>query len=158
MQTASIQELKHALQKTGNRQIMEMCLQLARFKKDNKEYLSYLLFGLEAPDEYMLSVKTEMEEAFRNIRKEQVYLAKKTIRKVLRIANKHIRYIGTKEAGIEILTHFCLLLKNSGFDLKRSAVMLNLYNSQLKKIDSLLAGVHEDLQYDYQKQREQCSL
>jgi len=33
-------------------------------------------------------------------------------------------------------------------------VISNLYNSQLKKIDTLLKTLHEDLQYDYSKVRD----
>jgi hypothetical protein len=34
---------------------------------------------------------------------------------------------------------------------KEHKVMVNLYQSQLKKIEKLIATLHEDLQYDYRQ-------
>ena len=49
MKTASIQELKQELQATSQTKLLDLCLRLAKFKKENKELLTYLLF--EAHDE-----------------------------------------------------------------------------------------------------------
>ncbi len=57
MKAASIQELKQELQHTSLKEITELCLRLARFKKENKELLTYLLF--EASDAESLYRKCE---------------------------------------------------------------------------------------------------
>jgi hypothetical protein len=62
MKAASINEIKQELQSLPPSRLNELCLRLARFKKDNKELLTYLLF--EAADEtaYIESVKKEIDQ------------------------------------------------------------------------------------------------
>jgi len=44
MKAASSKEIKSALIEQSPTQLTELCLRLARFKKENKELLTYLLF------------------------------------------------------------------------------------------------------------------
>ena len=44
MKAATIIELKQELNNTSPAIVSELCLRLARFKKENKELLTYLLF------------------------------------------------------------------------------------------------------------------
>ena len=44
MKAATVAQLKKELQFKSQEEIMELCLRLARFKKENKELLTYLLF------------------------------------------------------------------------------------------------------------------
>ena len=44
MKAASIAELKKELVRREPGELLDACLSLARFKKDNKELLTYLLF------------------------------------------------------------------------------------------------------------------
>ena len=81
-----------------------------------------------------------------------LYLAKKSIRKILRTINKYIRYSGSKETEVELRIHYCRTLVDSGIPFRKSQVLLNLYNNQLKKIETAVASLHEDLQYDYRKE------
>ncbi|RYY41148.1 MAG: hypothetical protein EOO08_03315 [Chitinophagaceae bacterium] len=157
MTAASIAEIKSVLKNQEPRELAELVLRLARYKKDNKELLSFLLFHEGDLAGYLREVKEEMDEGFADMNKSSVYLAKKTIRKVLRIANKHIRYTGSKEAEIELLLHFCLSLKGSKLPLNKSPVMLNLYNNQAKKIKAAIESLHEDLQYEYARELERLS-
>jgi len=149
MKAASVHELKDELQQLPTKQLVELCLRLSRFKKENKELLTYLLFEAHDLPGYITLVKQQMDEAFEALNASQIFLAKKTIRKALRIANKHIRFTGSKQAEVELLIHFCTLLKDCGISLQKSPVMLNLYNQQLKKINKALEAMHEDEQYDY---------
>jgi hypothetical protein len=154
MTPASIPDIKSALRNYEEKELAELVLRLARYKKDNKELLSFLIFHSDDLPGYLKEVKEEMDEGFADMNKSSVYLAKKTIRKVLRITNKHIRYTGSKEAEIELLLHFCLSLKGSKLPLNKSTVLMNLYNSQIKKIRAAIAGLHEDLQYEYARELE----
>ena len=43
-------------------------------------------------------------------------------------------------------------MKDSGIRYETSTVLMNLYQSQLKKINAAIAGFHEDEQYDYLKE------
>ena len=151
MKSATIQEIKQELSAAKPARLVELCLRLARFKKENKELLTYLLF--EANDEhgYINSIKQEIDELFAGINLSHLYFAKKTLRKIARIINKYCRYSGSKTTEVELRLYFCTQLKESGIPIKRNPVIHNLYLSQLKKIKSVLASLHEDLQYDYRR-------
>lgn len=114
MKAAAIAEIKTALQNLPASKLATLCLQLAKYKKDNKELLSYLLFEDNNLAGYIASVKIEIDELFLDINKTNLYFAKKTIRKILRITNKHVRYTGSKQAEAELLIYFCRQLKASG--------------------------------------------
>jgi hypothetical protein len=152
MKAASISEIKSALKQMPQEEIVDICLRLSRFKKENKELLSFLLFEQDQLQVYLVAVKEEMDIQFADMNKTNVYLAKKTIRKVLRTANKHIRYIQLPEAEVELLLHFCTGMKAFRSALQKSQSMTNLYQNQLKKIRTALNTLHEDLQHDYQAQ------
>ena len=149
MKAATIHEIKQELSAVNPAELIELCLRLARFKKENKELLTYLLF--EAHDEpgYINSIKKETDELFETINLSHLYFAKKTFRKIIRIINKYCRYSGNKQTEIELRIYFCQKLKASGIPFQRNKVINNLFESQLKKINSVLAILHEDLQYDY---------
>lgn len=151
MKAASLSEIKQALKERDVPELMDLCLRLARFKKENKELLTYLLFEGQDEANYIRQVKEEMDEGFSEVNTNQVYFAKKTIRKILRGANKHIRYTQSKTAEIEILLHFCTNFRGLRLNLKKSPQLANLYAGQIKKIRAALTTLHEDLQYDYSR-------
>jgi hypothetical protein len=151
MKTATIQEIKQELQAIPHNELVELLLKLARSKKENKELLTFLLFESNDITGYIDGVKKEMEAAFLDINISHVYFAKKTIRKVLRITNKYIRFSGSKQAEAELLIHFCALVKESGIKIDKNPALKNLYQNQLKKIEKAMDSLHEDMQYDLQK-------
>ena len=149
MKSASLSEIKKELKILTPDQVLELCMRLAKYKKDNKELLNYLLFEAQDENSYINSIKAEMDEEIENLNKSNLYLSKKTIRKVLRTANKYIKYSGSKQTEVEILIHFCKTLKQTGIPIRRYTVLQNLYESQLKKIQKALSSLHEDVQGDY---------
>lgn len=157
MKAASVNEIKQEISALPPKAVAELCLRLARFKKENKELLTYLLF--EANDErgFVGSVKQEIDDAFTEINTSQLYFAKKSLRKIVRIINKYCRYSNEKETELQLRLHFCLSLKGSGIPIKRNAVINNLYLGQLKKIRILIATLHEDLQYEYNREWERLN-
>ena len=152
MKAATISDLKQELSSIAPAELAGICLRLAKFKKENKELLTYLLF--EAADEqaYISNVKNEIAFQFTEVNKSNLYFAKKTIRKILRITNKFIRYSGSKETEVELLLYFCTVLKASGIPIQNNSALTNLYQNQLKKISKTIATLQEDLQYDYNKE------
>ena len=152
MKAATLSELKAELHTIPPSQLMELCLHLAKYKKENKELLSYLLFDAGDEQGYIKSVKDEIDEQLLNLNKSSLYLAKKTLRKILRTTNKHIRYSGLKRTEVDLLIYFCRKLKNSGVPIYKSVVLSNLYQRQIQKIKKALATLHEDLQYDYEEE------
>lgn len=158
MKPARVNEIKEKLKETDKKDLIEICQRLARFKKENKELLTYLLFEEDDLPNYIMNVKEEIDEGFLQINVSNVYFAKKTIRKVLRIANKHIRYTNSKTAETEILLHYLTNFKGLNLNWQKSTALLNLYKSQLKKIESAIATMHEDLQYDYRRELQRLQL
>ena len=158
MKAATVNEIKQQLKETKPTELIELCLRLARFKKENKELLTYLLFEADDLQTYIANVKKEIDEGFTEINISSLYFAKKTIRKILRIANKYIRYTGSKEAEVEILLHYLTNLKGLKIAWHKSTALGNLYQAQLKKIKAGIATMHEDLQHDYKRSFERLSL
>ncbi|MGZ3848444.1 MAG: hypothetical protein ACXVKI_04915 [Flavisolibacter sp.] len=149
MKAASSNEIRQELRNQSQAQLVELCLRLARFKKENKELLTYLLFEAGDRENYVSEVKKEVEEGFAEINTSSVYYAKKSLRKILRATNKYIRYTGDKITETELLLHYCDQLKASGIPFRKSTALNNLYQSQIKKIQAAIATLHEDLQHDY---------
>ena len=77
MKPASVNEIKQKLKETDKKELIEICQRLARFKKENKELLTYLLFEEDDLPNYIKNVKEEIDEGFSQINISNVYFAKK---------------------------------------------------------------------------------
>ena len=149
MKPASVKELKDELNFRSKDELLEFCLRLAKFKKENKELLTYVLFDSSDEDEYIEKVKQEIESHFETINHRNYYLIKKSVRKILKEVKKYIRYSGKKETEVELLLCFCFQLKDLRPDYKGNPVLENTFNRQVTLIEKRLSELHEDLQYDY---------
>jgi hypothetical protein len=149
MKASTISTLKKELLTLPASDVINICMKLAKYKKDNKELLSYLLFDANNEPEYLNSVKAEIVVQFAEINRSQLYFAKKSIRKILKSTTKYIRYSGHKQTEVELLICFCTLLKESGIPIKSSNSLSNLYTNQIRKIQLAINMLHEDLRYDY---------
>ncbi len=149
MKATSLSEIKKELKEVSPVELVDLCLRLARHKKENKELITYLLFEAHNQEQYIKNVKEEIDNAFSQINISNLYLAKKSLRKILRTSNKFIRFAASKATEVEILLHYCTNFKGLKKIWSKSTALTNLYNSQLKKIESSVAAMHEDLQHDY---------
>ena len=152
MKAASLKEIKTEIYSLHPKRIQELCLHLVRFRKENKELLSYLLFDSQDEKGYLNEVKSEMDDLFKEVNKGNSYLAKKTVRKILGITNKYIKYTGSRQAEVELLIHFCKKLRKSGIPMPVNTALGNLYLRQIQKMNKALATLHEDLQFDYSEE------
>ena len=148
MINASLSEIKKELQQLDAPALQSLCLRLAKYKKENKELLAYLL--MEAHDEagYINTVKKEIDSLFNAIPDRNLYIIKKMIRKVLRITNKHIRYSGLQQTELELRIYFCEKMKALA-PLTPGTALFNLYQQQLKKCMAVFTKLPEDFQADY---------
>jgi hypothetical protein len=158
METASVSIIKKELKTLPPDVLQELVVRLAKYKKENKELLSYLLFENQNEQAYIRSVKEEMDEQFTRLNRISLYLAKKTLRKVLRTMNKYIRFSGSKETEIELRLYFCEKMRAMGYRLKNNRVLFNMYQRQVQLIRTAHSKLHEDLQYDYEEAVEKLSL
>lgn len=154
MKAATIHELKLELQNIPAPQLTELCIRLAKFKKENKELLTYLLFESFDEQAYIENIKAEMLQQFEEINTSGVYFIKKSLRKIVRILHKYIRYAASAETEVKLLLFFCTTLKRSGIPVEKNPVIKNMYYAQLKKATKVIAAMHEDLQYEYIKEME----
>jgi len=152
MKAATLNEIKQELTNLPSTRVLELCLRLGRFKKENKELLTYLLFEAHNIPEFIENSIIEIETQFETINTSSVYFVKKSLRKILRLINKYSRYSGSANVEIELLIYFCTKINELKSSFKTNPVIFNIYQFQLKKINKVLATMHEDLQYDYQKQ------
>lgn len=152
MKAASVQELKQELKQLPPGQLVELCLRLSRFKKENKELLTYLLFEAHQEADFIKGIKEEIDDNFSEINRSHLYFAKKSLRKIVRIINKYCRYSNVTETELELRLYFCTTLKNSGIPINQNPVIKNLYNTQIKKSEQLIESLHEDLQYEFRRE------
>ncbi len=158
MKAATINELKLELTTIPAEELAALCIRLAKFKKENKELLTYLLFESFDEHAYMENIKTEMQQQFEEINTSSLYFVKKSLRKILRTLSKYIRYTGSAEAEVKLILFFCTTLKSSGIPIEKNPVIKNMFNNQLKKISKAIATMHEDLQFEYAKELEQLDI
>jgi len=158
MKAASSKEIKTALIEQSPTQLIELCLRLARFKKENKELLTYLLFEEQDEEEYIISSKKIIDEGFETLNIQSGYIAKKNLRKIIRITNKFIKYSGIDTTEITLLIYVCRCILESGLKLNNSVALKNIYLSLIKKIKTRITGMHEDLQYDFNKEIEELEV
>ena len=155
MHTYSISDIKKELKELSKEELINKCMALAKYKKDNKEFLNYLIYEAHDPETFVIGIKSEVDEHFRTITQPNLYLVKKSLRKILRIINKYAKYMGSKEKEAELVIYFLTKLKNSGIPYHKNKVIVNLYNAQLKRLNTVISALHEDLQYDLKKEMEE---
>ena len=148
MTTASLSELRRAILNVPSGELPELCIKLARFKKENKELLSYLLFEADDEPEYIRKVKAEIDDHFRELNRSTPYMAKKGIRKILAFTNQRIRYSGQKRTEVELLIHYCKKFKKE-VPYRHNITIKNIYLRQILKIKKTVGTLHEDLQFDF---------
>jgi len=148
--SASIQEIKKELEERSLKEVIGYCLTLAKYKKDSKEFLSYLLFESGDTSIFSTKVRNDIDEHFSLLKVEKnLYFTKKSLRKILRIIMRYSRYSANNAMTAEWLIYFCTKLIDSGIPFRDSPVLVKMYQNQIKKIKSLVEDMHEDLQQDY---------
>jgi hypothetical protein len=149
MKAVTVKDLNVELLLRTPKELREICLRLSRFKKENKELLTYLLFESADEELYIENVKKGIDEQFDQINKKSPYFIKKSLRKILTNTKKFIRYSQNRKTEVDLLIYFCHKLKAMSPSMKRNGALVNLYNRQVDTIIKKVSSLHEDLQYDY---------
>ncbi|MEN8885272.1 MAG: hypothetical protein ABF246_02690 [Winogradskyella sp.] len=149
MKIESIVTIKKELKHLSQAELLELCLRLGKFKKENKALLTYLLFESHDEDGYIASVKSSLDELFEGINADSYFYMKKTIRKILRHIRIYSRYSLQKTTEIELLLYFCERLNELKPSIHKNITLSNLYERQILSINKKVSLLHEDLQYDY---------
>lgn len=154
MKAVSVVNIKKELQHLSAEELTELCLRLSKFKKENKELLTYLLFESHDETGYIESVQKDMNEQFELINTNSYFYIKKSVRRILRNLKKFARYSQKKETEVELLIYFCQTLKDFKPSIKHNVTLTNIYERQIILIKKIVSTLHEDLQYDYQSMLE----
>jgi hypothetical protein len=157
MKAVTVKEIKEELVLRTPKEVRELCLRLSRFKKENKELLTYLLFEASDEEEYIRSVKSAIDEQFEEVNRKSYYLFKKSVTKILRNTRKFIRYSQNKKTEVELLIYFCLKLKKISPSLHKNAGLHNLFVRQIDTIVKKISLLHEDLQFDYKNELDELT-
>ena len=152
MKAAALSDIKNELIKLPPKRLVELCLRLARFKKENKELLAFLLFDAEDEQSYVESIKMEIDQAVEELNTTNWYFLKKGLRKILRSITKYSKFTNLKESEVEMLLHFVKKMYLMGIVHNRNKAINNLYETQVVKTTKLIDLLHEDLQFDYKIQ------
>ena len=86
--------------------IVDVCLRLIKYKKENKELLTYLLFEAQDEASYIKGIKEDIDEQFKELNTSNLYVTKKGLQKIVRTTSKYIKYSGIRQTEIELLLYF----------------------------------------------------
>ncbi len=151
MDSPKLAELKKELNFHDAHELKDLCLRIAKYKTENKELLHYLLFYQDKKDDYITLIKDLIKEEFDDLHP-SIYYVSKQLRKLIRIMNKHIRYMADKSAEVEVALSFSSeFIKHPIIKSNFKALDLLLFR-QLKRINKIIPKLQEDLAFDYQQQ------
>ena len=151
MKPEKLVNIKKELSGRSVQELTDVCLRLAKYKKENKELLNYLLFDSNDPLQYAEQVKEFLQEDFQTLQK-HYYYSTKSLRKILRLLNRHARYTASKEVEIELLLGFCSNFLTYADTRSSHKPLQAIFIRQLDKIQSIIPRLHEDLAFDYQQE------
>lgn len=149
MKASSISQIKKELKYASKEELIEIVLRIGKYKVENKELLSYLLFDSSDEQGYIDKIKVYMDFQFEIVNRENYYFIKKSVRKILRVTKRFIKYSKNIETETTLLIHFCKNLEEMDPSYKYNQVLLNVYFRQLNLIEKNLEKMHEDLSYDF---------
>lgn len=152
MKASSISQIKKELQYSTKEELIEIVLRIGKYKVENKELLSYLLFDSSDEEGYIEKIKMYMDFQFEIINRENYYYIKKSVRKILRTTKRFIKYTKNIETETTLLIHFCRNLEEMDPSYKYNQVLTNMYQRQLGLIEKNLDKMHEDLSYDFRRE------
>jgi hypothetical protein len=148
MKLYGLADIKKELQFHDKAYLIDLCLRLGRYKKENKELLAYLLFDADNERSFIESVIAENGFMFSQLPSNNYQMAK-SMRKILRLLNKYVKFMGSKEAEIEFLINFCRNYIQYADKRGSYKPMRLIFTRQLEKVAKAIEKLHEDLQFDY---------
>ena len=149
MKPAGIKAIKEELKTRSREELTELCLNLSKFKKENKELLTYLLFESDDENYFIQGIKEEIKTQFEEVNRKSYYYVKKSIRKILRNTKKTIRYSKKKQTEVELILFFCKMLGEFSPSIKKSIPLTNIFEREILRVQKIIVSLDPDLQYDY---------
>lgn len=154
MDTASIKQLKDTLSTLGREELTGLLLRMVKFKKENKELLTFLLFEAGDLDAYVYEISLEIKDEFENYRLKTAYYKRKGCRRILRMLKKYIKYAADKEVEVRLLLAYVSMVAESKTFIN-DRVIQKIAFRQLLLAEKSIVKLHEDLQYEYKLELEE---
>lgn len=152
MKIASLAEIKKELSHLSEIELKNLIIDLSKFSTENKSFLFFKLYGRDNPGLYVEMVQEDLEMEFVKANTRHYHFAKKSIQSIRRKLNKYLKLSKDKKDQIELVLFFCEKMRLYGFMEFNHPVINNLYALQISKVEKMISGLHEDLQYDYEFQ------
>lgn len=149
MKPAGVKTIKEELKSRSREELTELCLNLSKFKKENKELLTYLLFEASDENYFIQGIKEEITTQFNDVNRKSYYFVKKSIRKILRNTKKNIRYSKKKQTEVELILFFCKMLRGFTPSITKSIPLTNILEREIQRVKKIILSLDPDLQYDY---------
>lgn len=147
--SASIADIRKHLHNQDHATLIKICLRLAKYKKENKELIHFILFESGDTSAFIQQVKDETDTFFREMNASNVYFIKKTLRKIVRYIARSNRFLEEKQDQAQVLIHFCNCIITYQIPIHKSKQLRNIYESHRKKLTEIINKLHPDLQYDF---------
>ena len=154
MDTASIKQLKDTLSTLGREELIGLLFRMVKFKKENKELLTFLLFEADDLDAYVHEITLLIKDEFENYRLKTAYYKRKGCRRVLRMLKKYIKYATDKEVEVRLLLAYVSMVAESKSFIN-DRVIQKIALRQLLLAEKSIVKLHEDLQYEYKLELEE---
>lgn len=151
MQAARLPDLKKELKQLSDTQLLDVCIRLTKYKKENKELLTYLLFESHNEELYISRLKEEIDDMLEDMVVRSIRDSRKGIRKILKFIDRWVKFSLKKPTEVEIRLHFCKQIQKKKFPIRQNFYWSYVYRTQLNKIERIVPKLHEDLQFDYQE-------
>jgi len=153
MEKTSLSEIRKELSFIPREELVAICLRMARFKKENKEHLAYLLFQKDEA-EFIAEINEEITDTLADIHWMNTLQAKKALQKTLRNISKNKKFSLSKIYEMEAMLHFIRTMMEKEIPHSSSAYLHQFYSKQVVKLPKILGSLNEEIQTDYRDEVE----
>ncbi|RYZ88964.1 MAG: hypothetical protein EOP04_08105 [Proteobacteria bacterium] len=92
------------------------------------------------------------KEEFAGVNTKSVYITKKNLRRIIRIANQFMKYSDDPETPVQILLFICVEINKLPVNFSRSTSLSNILSATRNRLLKQIESLHEDLQYEYKRE------
>lgn len=148
MTPIKLQLQKKEIAKLDVKTVADICIRLAKYKTENKEFLNYLLFYSFDNEPYINDLKFDITNTFL-LYKQNDYTYTKIIKSLLTRLNKHLKFIADKTREAEIIAQFCAAFINKIDVRSYNSGLIQVLYRQFVRLQKVVLKLDEDLQFDY---------
>ena len=145
-----LSDLKKELLELNKPELIQLCLRVAKLKRENKELLAYLIFDADDPLFYAQKLKPEIKEVFEQPFQHAYYLTK-SIRKVMRLITKYYRFTSNKQGETDLLIYLVEEFHQSWRYEYRYQALGKVIFRCLEKAQTNLKKIDEDFRADFEQ-------